>query len=129
MKRKMYKVIALLMALAVMVGLALSEETLEMPDGEPVHELQQGDSGLEIDGEAAPDVESTDEIPADLDSVDLTLGSLDPVSEVTYRFIVEGVEYAVQNAQAGEAILRLLQQPLQNARVWLRGDPAVHAQP
>lgn len=81
MKRKIYKVIALLMALAVMVGLALSEETLEMPDGEPVPELQQGDSGLEIDGEASPDVESTDEIPADLDSVDLTLGSLDPVSE------------------------------------------------
>jgi len=98
MKRKLYEAVALLIALAMLAGLALSEGMLEAPDmGLDIEDAEI----LEFDEMASPDV--VDEVP---DDIELSLGALDLKSDVIYRFIVDGVEVATQAARAGEEILR-----------------------
>ena len=98
MKRKLYEAVALLIALAMLAGLALSEGMLEAPDmGLDIEDAEI----LEFDEMASPDV--VDEVP---DDIELSLGALDLKGNVTYRFIVDGVEVATQAARAGEEILR-----------------------
>ena len=98
MKRKLYKAAALLIALAMLAGLAFCEGALEMPDaGLDIEDSE----GLAID--EAPSTDVVDELPGDME---LSLGALDLKGNVTYRFIVDGVEVATQAAGAGEEILR-----------------------
>lgn len=98
MKRKLFKTIALLMALALLAGLALSEGVLEAPDmGLDIEDTE----GLEL-GEG-PIADVVEEMPED---IELSLGALDLEAHVTYRFIVDEVEVATQAARAGEEILR-----------------------
>jgi len=96
--RKLLKAVALLMALAMLAGLALSEGVLEAPETELDIEDTEG---LAI-GEA-PTADVVDEIP---EAIELSLGELDLEAHVTYRFIVDDVEVAAQIARAGEEILR-----------------------
>ena len=96
--RKMLKGIALLMALALLSGLALAEGALESLDAELDFEDTES---LNIDEAPSPDV--VGEMPVD---IELSLGELDLKSHVTYRFIVDDEEYASLEAQAGEEVLR-----------------------
>ena len=105
MKRKVLKAIALMMTVAMPMGLAITEQMPEVPDGELDLSVMESPEGLEIDKGEGPDVELTEEMPAELDDTGLSLGDLTLVSEVTYRFIVDDQAYATQIAQVGEEIL------------------------
>ena len=86
MKRKLFKTVALLMALAMLAGIALTEETPVLPD-DALDLGTQGDTvDLEIDEGGLTELE-TDGMPDEL-GVDLTLGDFTLTSEVTFRFIV-----------------------------------------
>ena len=77
MKRKLYEAVALLIALAMLAGLALSEGMLEAPDmGLDIEDAEI----LEFDEMASPDV--VDEVP---DDIELSLGALDLKGNVTYK--------------------------------------------
>ena len=93
MKRKLVKVLSLLMALAMLTGLAslaLSEEINDV--------LDEG-LGLDVENTEGLDI---DQLPSGLEALDLSLDGFDLVATVTYRFYVNDVEYASQTAQAGE---------------------------
>ena len=105
MKRKVLKAIALMMTVAMPMGLAITEQMPEVPDGELDLSVMESPEGLEIDKGEGPDVELTEEMPAELDDTGLSLGDLTLVSEVTYRFIMDDQAYATQIAQVGEEIL------------------------
>lgn len=77
------------MALAMLTGLALSEEVLEELD-EGV-ELSQG---IDIDEE--PILDDVDQLPIEVD-LSLSLDGFGLESTVTYKFIVEDAEVAVQS--------------------------------
>ena len=103
MKRKLFKTVALLMALAMLAGIALTEETPVLPD-DALDLGTQGDTvDLEIDEGGITKFEN-DKMPDNL-GIDLTLGDFALASEVTYRFIVNEREYSFQVAHAGEEIL------------------------
>ena len=105
MKRKMYKAVALLMALAMLMGLALADETLDAADVDRDLESQDIAAGLEIDDEAMFSTDPAEEMPAELDG-ELTLADDDTMSDVTYHFVVDDGEYAFQIARAGDEIFR-----------------------
>jgi hypothetical protein len=98
--RKLMKAIALLMAMAMLAGLTLAEDIPEVPDGDL--EMPEDAGDLEIGEGAIPEL-GTDGAP-DGSGVDLDLGNLELASDVTYRFIVSGEDYATQVAQVGEEI-------------------------
>ena len=81
MKRKWMKAAALMLALAMLMGLALAEQPLETMD----------------EGE---------ETPAELGELELVVEEGETVREATYRFIVDDSEYDCQVARVGEEILR-----------------------
>jgi hypothetical protein len=91
------------MALALLSGFALAEGIPEMPDGDLNLGMPENAGDLEIGKGGVPEL-GTDETP-DESGPDLDLGSLDPVSEATYSFIVDGEVYATQVAKAGDEIL------------------------
>ena len=98
--RKLMKAIALLMAMAMLAGLTLAEDIPEVPDGDL--EMPEDAGDLEIGEGAIPEL-GADGAP-DASGVDLDLGNLELASDVTYRFIVSGEDYATQVAQVGEEI-------------------------
>ena len=102
MKRKLYAAIALLASLAMLTGLAMTEAIPE----EIGAELElDGAVGLDIEEDALLEGELAGEMPAALE-LELPMGALDLMGDATYRFIVDGETYALQNAQAGEEIIR-----------------------
>jgi hypothetical protein len=91
------------MALAMLAGIALTEETPVLPD-DALDLGTQGDTvDLEIDEGGITKFEN-DKMPDNL-GIDLTLGNFTQMSDVTYRFIVNEREYSFQVAHAGEEIL------------------------
>ena len=102
--RKLIKAIALLMTLAMLAGIALTEGIPEMPEVEMDLGTPEGVGELEIDDGALPEFEA--EGMPDGSGIDLDVGNLDPVSDATYIFIVDDEVYATQAARAGEEILR-----------------------
>ena len=103
MKYKLLKVLAVLMILALFSAFALSEEAAEEINVGLDFESQEGGEGLEIDEQVIIETGSVEETPIEVD-IDLSLETLETKSDATYRFIVNGEEYAVQTAQAGEKI-------------------------
>jgi hypothetical protein len=103
MKHKLFKAIAVLMALAMLAGVALTDEALEMPDGALGLDIQENTGDLAIDEGGITKFEN-DKMPDNL-GIDLTLGNFTQMSDVTYRFIVNEREYSFQVAHAGEEIL------------------------
>ena len=100
MKRKLFKVAALLMALAMLTGLAVSEEVL---DGQDTGLDLEDTQSIDIDEE--PILDDVDQLPTEVD-LSLSLNGFGLESTVTYKFIIDDKEYAVQNASAGEEINR-----------------------
>ena len=98
MKRKVMKAVALLMALALLTGLALAEQPLEGLG------LELDSEALDTGAEALPEAEAVEETAVELGDVALIVEETDPASEATYRFVVDGLEYASQTARAGEEI-------------------------
>jgi hypothetical protein len=94
--RKLYKAVAVLMALAMLAGLALADGVPEVTDMELEDTVD-----LEIGEVQMPD--AVDEIPG---NIELALEEIELKGNATYRFIVEGVEVASQVAFAGEEIRR-----------------------
>ena len=104
MKHRFYKAVALLMALAMLSGLALSEEVPEEYGMEVDFGSEEENAGFEIDEEVIF-TEPVDEMPDEVDLA-LTLEDIDLRADATYRFVVDGEEYAIQVARAGDEILR-----------------------
>ena len=104
MKHRFYKAVALLMALAMLLGLALSEEVPEEFGKEVDFGSEEENAGFEIDEEVIF-TEPVDEMPDEVDLA-LTLEDIDLRADATYRFVVDGEEYAIQVARAGDEILR-----------------------
>ena len=98
MKRKVLKAAALLMALALLTGFALTEQSTEGLD------LELDWEAPETGAEAMPEAEAVEETAAELGDIQLITEEIDPASEATYRFVVDGQVYASQTAQAGEEI-------------------------
>ena len=65
---------------------------------------EEENAGFEIDEEVIF-TEPVDEMPDEVDLA-LTLEDIDLRADATYRFVVDGEEYAIQVARAGEEILR-----------------------
>ena len=103
MKHKLFKAIAVLMALAMLAGVALTDEALEMPDGALDLETKENAGDLVIDEGGITKLEN--DTMLDNLGIDLTLGNFTQMSDVTYRFIVNEREYSFQVAHAGEEIL------------------------
>ena len=102
MKHRFYKAVVLLMALAMLSGLALSEEVPEEFGKEVDFGSEEENAGFEIDEEVIF-TESVDEMPDEAD-IALTLEDIDLRADATYRFVVDGEEYAIQVARAGDEI-------------------------